>query len=516
MSSDPMQALFDDFSHEAAERLIRIEECLFSLREADLSARSALLEEGKRQLHTLKGNSGMMGFKDLQQLAHGMEDAWAALRLESPEIGPLLAEVDRFRALLSALSQGQKPGQSQTPDAVVTTELETGIGSVRISFSLLDPLVEQLAEMVIFKNRLEEAIRMGKVLYHQDPLWDEIAGAQESLGKSLAGIQDRILRLRLVPLRSLFAHLRRIVADESSSEGKVVKFSVTGGETPMDKAVLEVANEALGHLVRNAVIHGIERPAERSRLGKPSQGRVNLSAVTHAGEVQIDVEDDGHGVDHRAIAAAAEQHGLKVSDEHLDHLLFMPGISTKQSSDMSSGRGMGLSAALKAAQRLGGRISVHSEPQKGTRFRIHLPLSVSITRTLLLVADNECYALPLSSVLESVRFQPGNGHTINSAGVMSWRKRLIPILDVGCAFNTATTIRKQGFVVFFKVGNNRRGLVVDEIVGIREIVVKGLDSALGTLQGISGSTVLGDGKVILILDPQGLIDMQPFVEAPHE
>lgn len=451
----------------------------------------------------------MMGLNHLQELAHSMEDAWAQLNLDSPEVGPLLADVDRFRTLLNSI--GASGSQVSQPK-----ETELGGGSVRVPFALLDPLMDQLAEMVIFRNRLAEAIRLGKLMYNQDPLWDEVVVAEESLGKTLSGIQDRILRLRLVPLRTLFSHLRRIVSDESARAGKDVKFKVTGGDTPMDKAVLEVASEALGHLVRNAVVHGIEPSSERLKLGKAPEGTVSLTASTQGGEVQLDVDDDGHGIDRKAISAAAAEHGLRASDENLKNLLFMPGISSKGSSDMSSGRGMGLSAALKAAQRFGGRIEVFSEFEKGTKFRIHMPLSVSITRNLLIGADRECYALPLSYVLESLVFQPGDGHQMNNAGVMMWRNRLVPLLDLGCAFGTAAQIRSKGAVVVFEVGNNRRGLVVDEIIGIREIVVKGLDAALGAPPGFSGSTILGDGRVILILDPPGLMQLQPFVEEVHE
>ncbi len=341
-----------------------------------------------------------------------------------------------------------------------------------------------------------------------------MAWAEEDLAKTLERIQEAVMRLRLVPLHTLLQHLHRLVYDESRREGKQVRFEVTGGDTTLDKALIEMASEALGHLVRNAVIHGIEPPDERAAAGKPRQGRVRLTASTSPSEVLIEVEDDGRGIDRRAITESARRRGLEVAaDETLATLLFRPGISTRRDADLSAGRGIGLSAVKESAERHGGRVEVSSRPGQGSQFRLRLPLSVSITRALLLRADGEDYAVPLSAVIESLQLAPGDGHQLNQAEVFRWRRQLLSLLDLGLAFGTAERPREGGFVVIIESGGRHRGLVVDRLLGIREIVVKGLDPVVGSPQGILGSTILGDGRAILILDPAGIMARSPFLEA---
>jgi two-component system chemotaxis sensor kinase CheA len=177
---------------------------------------------------------------------------------------------------------------------------------------------------------------------------------------------------------------------------------------------------------------------------------------------------------------------------------------------------MGLSAARESVHRMGGRIQVFSEIGRGSLFRLHLPLSVSITRALLIRADGEDYALPLSAIVESVRFRPGDGHQINHAGAYRWRGSVIPLLDLGFVFGTARDLRKQGYVVIVEAEGKHRGLIGDDLTGIKEIVVKGLDSIVGSTAGVAGSTILGDGRVVLILDPRGLVGIKPFLENEAE
>src|SRR5262249_25399443 len=273
-------------------------------------------------------------------------------------------------------------------------------GSLRVPFASLDALMDLLAEMVIFRNRLSDSIRTGRFRQTESD-WDDVQNAEESLGKTLTYIQDHVMRLRMVPLRTLFGRLRRIVYDETLREKKEAQLETEGGDVPLDKALLEVANEALGHLIRNAVVHGIERPATRQKTGKSKFGKVQVSAFIHSNEVEITVTDDGAGIDRAALASAAAQRGIDTSNiEDLAGLLFLPGVSTRQESDLSSGRGIGLSAAQKAVQQMGGRIEVVSNRGSGTTFRLHLPLSVSITRSLMLRVDQEIYALPLISIRE--------------------------------------------------------------------------------------------------------------------
>jgi two-component system chemotaxis sensor kinase CheA len=516
--------LLADFAAEAEERLDHLEELLLALPRTAAAERPALLSGVRLELHTLKGNAGMMGLSEQQVLAHELEDLADAVDGDEPDVQPLLAGVDRFRVLLAATaSQLGAPTRSEAGPAVGGAFPVAGSeasSSVRIPFATLDGLVDQLAEVVIVRNRLADAVagvrphlprRTGSTeLTPLNAAWEQLTQTHDRLGTILDQLQGSVLNLRMVPLSTLFRHLSRIVHDTSAEEGKEVRFETAGADTPLDKALIELASEALGHLVRNAIIHGIESPEDRLRAGKPPAGTLRLDAVASPREVRIDVLDDGGGVDRQAVLAAAERHGHSLGEgEDPLELLFLPGLSTREEADLASGRGIGLAAVRDAVVRHGGRVEVASREGSGTLFRLHLPLSASITRALLLRCDGEEYALPLRSVVESVRIAPERLHEMNGAGVLTWRGGVLPGLDLGVTFGTAPARRREGYAVVIEDGGRQRALFADQILGIREIVVKGLDSVLGAPPGIAGSTVLGDGRAVLILDPAGLLALSP-------
>ena len=527
------QELLDEFLLEARERADEVESMLLGLSSSDAEVKESSLARVKRELHTLKGNSGMMGFTDLQALAHRMEDQVEELDAEAPEIGDLLTDLDALRQGLdnarpdeqAELDAADSAEQVDRP-AETEDEAPEGIsGSVRVPFAKIDQLVELQAETLIFRNRLSDAIAQGVALLGQAGVddedlvqrsadaWEDVEIAQQMLEKVLHQLQDQVTNLGMVPLKSLFRSLRRVIHDESKREGKEVELVIEGGDTPIDKTLLEAAGEALGHLVRNAVIHGIEPPEERLRHGKSDTGTVRLRANVEGGEIRIDVSDDGGGVDVKALSARARQ--LMGEDYQPDSelaLLFAEGLSTHEGTDLGAGRGVGLSAVKKAVEGHGGRVEVRTRHGLGTSFSLRLPVTASILRSLLLRVDMEDYALPLSAVVESTRMAAGDRHQVNQAQVMRWRDKLIPILDLGLTFGTSQEARDEGFVVVIEIGGRFRGLAIDALVGIRDIVVKGLDSIVGRPSGISGSTILGDGRVIMILDPASLAATPPFVE----
>lgn len=541
MAHDPMEGLLAEFLLEAQERLERVEEALLETVSHGPQALVPRLEDVRRELHTLKGNAGMVGLFDLQTLAHELEDTLAALDPLAPRVEGLLGGIDRFRALLALVGEAPAPGR----EAALLAEpgaAELALGGVRISFGRLDALVELLAETVIFRNRLGEALARARSVA-ADPAgghaaaaaaaagirnaaaaaagdreaWVEVEAAHEQLGKTLDLLQDGVMRLRMVPLRTLFRQLARIVHDESAREGKEVRLVTAGGDTPLDKALLELSSEALGHLLRNAVVHGIESPAERRAAGKPAGGEIRLAAEADAREVRIEVEDDGGGIRREELLAAAARLGHSVGPGQDPYgLLFLPGLTTRAGVDLSSGRGIGLSAVQEAVQHRGGRIEVASREGVGTRFRLRLPLSVSITRALLLRSDGEDYVLPLASVVESLTLAPDTVHEINGAWVLRWRGNLLPLVDLGHSFGTAAARRRQGYAVVIEAEGVRRGVVADRILGIREVVVKGLDALLAAPTGVAGSTILGDGRAVLILDPAGLMALSPFDQTAAE
>jgi two-component system chemotaxis sensor kinase CheA len=451
-----------------------------------------------------------MGFRDLQAVAHELEDLAPDLADSTGVLDGMLAGVDRFRDLLRGVEAG-----SDDLDLDVGRVARDFQGGLRVAFSDLDELVDRLGEMVIYRNRLEEALVRGSaspdLRRSASAEWDGIHRSYEQLAGSLEALRDGVMRLRMVPLSTLFRPLARIVHDESRRAGKRVRFVTEGGNTPLDRALLELSSEALGHLVRNAVVHGIEAQEERRRVGK-GEGLVRLSASADSREVRIEVLDDGHGVRRQAVLEEAGRLELAV-EPGADplQLLFLPGFSTRiDDADLSAGRGVGLASVRESVARKGGRVEIYSEEGVGTLFRLRLPLSVSITRALLLGCDDEDYVLPLTSVAESVELRPADVHEINGALVLSWRGGLIPLLDLGYSFGTSEHRRRVGVAMVLEVEGDHRAVAVDRVYGLREVVVRGLDNLAGEPGGVAGTTILGDGRAVLILDPGGLMAMSAF------
>ncbi len=595
MMDSIFQELLDEFLLEARERVDEVEDLFLGLTSGELDDRQEKLATAKRELHTLKGNSGMMGFADLQQLSHELEDQVEELDLEKPELADLLTVLDTMRGRLASLAiEGSNEESDQEPsaDTAADTALEksatentgsknTGskkndersvsgldsekekatphpknlegtaaqekkpakktkassqgapsapleAGSVRVPFSKIDELVELNAEALIFRNRLGDAVQRGMDL-RDDPeqdralfstrvevAWEQIDRSLQQLDKTFNLMQEQVTQLGLVPLQSLFRSLGRIVHDESQREDKQIEFEIVGGKTPIDKTLLEVAREALGHLVRNAVIHGIEKPEKRAARGKNTTGNLRVSASLATGEVCIEVIDDGGGIDFDALLKARQAEAPEVDFDDFDspeELLFLDGVSTRGGADLGAGRGVGMAAVKSAVERHGGRIEVSTELGSGSRFALHLPVTTSVMRSLLLRVDDEEYALPLTAVAESQRLRKTDLHEMNRALVLRWRNRVVPLLDLGLAFQTSEDLRQDGYSIVIQATGKYRALAVDDIVGIRDIVVKGLDAIVGNPAGIAGSTILGDGRVIMILDPGGLISIPPFLSA---
>jgi two-component system, chemotaxis family, sensor kinase CheA len=497
MLPEGLESLLDDFVLDARERLETVEQSALELGSGNGGSDASALARLRAELHTIKGNAAMLGCSDLQQRAHALEDVVRGAEVDQVAV---LLGVDDLRRALAALAAprpeaGATPSVSADPSGVIQ-------GGVRVPFAVLDGLVDLLAEMVIQENQLADAVSQ------KEPL--QLARAAEALSRTLDLLRERVMGLRLTPLQTLLGSLRRIVHDECQRSGKSARLETVGGETPLDKALLELAGEALGHLVRNALVHGLETPAIRRAAGKPAEGTVRVSASARGEEVLVEVADDGAGIDPERLRRAAAAKGIELpADADPFDLLFASGFSTAEAVDLSAGRGVGLAAVRSAVQRHGGRIVVRSAIGRGTAFELWLPLTVAISRALLVRADEELYALPLSLVVESRRLAPGDTHEMNHAGVMRWRDEMIALLDLGQHFGTRPGRRSTGYLVVIEALGRRRGLLIDGVQGLQEVVVRTLDPVCGRPVGIAGSTVLGNGRPILILDPRILIDVTP-------
>lgn len=513
---DTIKELLADFCLESRERIDRVEDGLLTLVGSRSSEREPLVQRVGLELHTLKGNSGMMGLEKLQALAHELEDELEEIDLAEPDVGPLLSGLDRMRTQIDELREPSRATDTSEPRPASPTAPESGRardGAVRVPADRLDDLVDAVAESLIARNRLTSKIQLGVDLDADSDdyvatsmlVWTEAQEALHALSRKLEGIQEQTLQLRMVPLSTIFGKLKRIVHDEALKDGKQVRLSTSGGSTTVDKALADFAGDALGHLVRNAVHHGIEKPELRKRLGKSPRGTVHVAAAVASGMVEIDVLDDGAGIDYSALRKAARRRGLEgVAAEDPRSLLFQPKISTRTRTDLSAGRGVGLAAVREDAHLLGGSIELASEKDLGTHFRLRLPIQASITRALLVRVDSEEYALPVMTVIDTLTLDWHPQGTNPSQDCIEWRGRSLELLDLGECFGTSNSRRRNGHVVVIAAEGSERGLVVDEIEGIHQLVVKKLDRLVARAPGISGSTILGDGRVVMILDAASL------------
>ena len=493
MVNEELRELLDDFLLEADERLTRIEVSLLAAVDADPEARELSIREVRRELHTLKGNSGMMGLGDLQTLAHALEDLVEELDPDNPDLAPLLSGLDRFKADLDACARQDRP-QAETQ---TETRPDRREGSTRVQVALLNQLLETSTRLVLARHALGDRMLAGISL---DPAqadffeettknWREAEETRLHLDQILELLQEQIRGLRTIPLRSVFTRLQRLVHDESAKAHKEVLFETRGGETPLDSALTELATDTLGHLIRNCIVHGVETPDVRERCGKPRRGTLFLEASLRASSVEIEVFDDGAGIDEKALREAAGRAGLReAGTADLHALLFHPGLSTRRETDQSAGRGIGLSAVLASVHRHGGTIEVDTSLGLGTRFCLRLPLTVAITDALMVSAGDERFAIPIAAITET-----GSRQTLDSEQVVDLKQ----LLDLPAGGDS-------GFFVTIETEGRKSSVLVDELGTLQRIVVNPLDDLFGRPKAITGSTVLGDGRVTLILDPTQL------------
>jgi two-component system chemotaxis sensor kinase CheA len=494
-------------------------------------------------LHTVKGNSAMMGLAPMREVAHALEDACGLLRQcpdrrtdaaaallvaggglladlvrhASPELDPSSATqfVERVRRWIdaeAAPSADTQPERRRTDRRGGSDRAggEKVDSMVRVDFRRLDALLEVLGEGLIQHSALTEAYRGLVRRTGACEELDRLDQAVVALEKTLKRLESTLLETRLLPLSTVFGRFPRMVRDTAESTGKRVRLVQTGGETPLDKAVLDRVSEPLLHLVSNAIVHGMEPPEARRRAGKPEEGTVRLDAAPQAGRVVIRVTDDGRGLDEQAIRKKAEALGQELRPDEvvpLRSLIFLPGLSTAERVSTLAGRGVGLDVVANAIHALGGTIDVETAPGTGTSFILSLPVTLAIMRTLIVEIDQERFAVPLAHVAETVRAEPGTIREINHRGVTQWRGDLIHVADGGTVLGTAAGAQApRRFYVVMEAGSKRRGLLVDRLVGHQDVVVKGLDPALGRPDVVSGTTILGDGRVACIVDAVRILE----------
>jgi two-component system chemotaxis sensor kinase CheA len=380
-----------------------------------------------------------------------------------------------------------------------------GGASIRISIENLENLMNLVGELVINKSRL---VQIGRTYELHD-----LNDALSQIDRLTTELQDEVLKMRMVPTRYIFNRFPRMVRDLAMAEGKEVEFIVTGWDIELDRTVLDEISEPLVHLLRNAIDHGIEKTEDREKVGKGKVGTIKLTAVREKNFVTISVEDDGKGVDPEVIKRKAVEKGLMdatkaqtLTQEECVALLFMPGFSTAQKVTAVSGRGVGMDIVKTKTESLGGRAEMISEKGKGARTVLTLPLTMAIIRALLVRIGQETYALPISMVLETGRYQRSKLKTVQGKEVIILRDEVVPLIKIWQIFGIEKALEEEDLtVVFVEKGDKKLGLVVDYLIGQQEIVIKPLGKIFQNIRGVAGATILGDGRVALILDVATLV-----------
>jgi len=383
---------------------------------------------------------------------------------------------------------------------------------LRVDAGRIDNVLNLVGELIIGKSMLQQALNEFSKRYPKELLRGKFADAMAFQARVLNDLQRSVMKIRMVPVDQLFRRFPRMVRDVSRQCGREVELAVSGQDTDLDKGILDAIAEPLTHLVRNAISHGIESPEERRAAGKPTQGTVRLNAYHHGNQVIVEVSDDGRGIDAQKIRAKAIALGLTTPEEAarlteaetLD-FIFRPGFSTAEQVTEVSGRGVGMDVVQSVLHRLKASVSLETRPGQGTTFRLKLPLTLAIIKALLFWVEQRLYAIPLNAVLEIARTFEAEVHQVDNYEVLQLRNQVLPLLRLGRPAVQEDRKAKL-FVLVITVGERKYGLIVDSLEGEEELVIKALDDQTFSTDLVSGASILGDGRVVLILNLPAVVD----------
>ena len=422
------------------------------------------------------------------------------------DASPAPAEADAAVATCDAPSSGEQaaaPAVPSGPDNVLRVDAER-----------IDSVLNLVGEMILAKSMLQQALLEFGQRFPKDVLRGKFADAMAFQGRVLNDLQHSVMKIRMVPVEQLFRRFPRMVRDVARQCGKEVELVVGGGQTDLDKSILDAIAEPLTHLLRNAIGHGIETAEDRVRAGKRPQGTLRLGAYHQGNQVVIEVSDDGAGVDPEKVRQRALSQGLlkaeqaaRLTETETLNLILQPGFSTAEEITELSGRGVGLDVVQSVLGHLKGTVQIETAQGRGTTFRLRLPLTLAIIRALMFRVEQRIYALPLNAVAEIARTVEEDIHEVEHYDVLQLRNDVLPLLRLGSKPRSGPeTARRKVFVLVINGGDRKFGVVVDGLEGEEELVIKALDDQSITTDLVSGASILGDGRVVLILNMIALMD----------
>jgi two-component system chemotaxis sensor kinase CheA len=435
------------------------------------------------------------------------------------------AKVDQIEAVEMAADKGhvRQEATGESGDVAIAIhphdepEKQTTSGGVenilRVDAERIDSVLNLVGELIIGKSMLQQSMQEFARRFPKDPLRGRFADAMGFQARVLNDLQRSVMKIRMVPVEQLFRRFPRMVRDVAKQCGKQVDLVLTGQETDLDKSLLDSISEPLTHLVRNAIGHGLEAADDRFKAGKPPRGTLRLNASHQGNQVVVEVRDDGRGIDVQKVKANAIRKGIvtaeeasRLADQETLDLIFRPGFSTAEQITEVSGRGVGLDVVQAVLHRLKGTVEIETQPGQGTTFRLKLPLTLAIIKALLFRVEHRLYAVPLNSVAEITRAKESDLHQVNHYEVLQLRNQALSVIRLGRPPADPSQRSAKVFVLVMSAGDRKLGLIVDALEGEEELVIKALDDHTVATDLVSGASILGDGRVVLILNLAAIVE----------
>ncbi|GAQ94234.1 two-component system, chemotaxis family, sensor kinase CheA [Thermodesulfovibrio aggregans] len=551
--ADEMDEIINEFILEAEEILEQIDPLFVELENKGQDPE--IINEIFRGMHTLKGAAGFLGFQNIVDVAHRAETILKKVREGEISISPeltdaILKAVDTLKVLIShvkakeeyteniqpvldlldsALERASKKEVTEQKEPIekFTTEVETTepkeipaqapqkekekekeISTLRVDVERIDKVMDLAGEIVLARNRLLNLSNKLEAKYGGDEHVEGLVETTSFLDRVTSDLQLAVMKMRMQPLQKVFVKFPRMVRDLARTLGKEVDLEIIGEDTEVDKSVIENIGDPLVHIIRNSIDHGIESPEERLSKGKPPKGKIVINAYQKGTQIVIDISDDGKGIDVEAVRAKAISKGLvtleeaeKMSEEAIINLIFLPGFSTKDVSTELSGRGVGMDVVKSNVAKLNGYVEIFTEKDKGTTFRISLPLTLAIIQAMMVQVGDEVYAIPQSMIEETLRININDIKEVTGQKVLTIRDRVLPLFILNEILGVPNSIESdRKYILVASVGDKRFCISVDSVLGQEEIVIKTINGVDSEECGIMGATITGDGKVVLILD----------------
>jgi two-component system chemotaxis sensor kinase CheA len=455
----------------------------------------------------------------LEQAANN-DDIEALLRRIRDEAGadaPVAADneaADQTAEAVAAVAEPSHPAAKEDAPKADKSEKaaagDTAQQTIRVELDRVDRLMNLVGELVINQAMLSQRLAEAGLSRSS-----EAQTGLDEFEQLTRDIQEGVMAIRAQPVKSVFQRMPRLVREVAAATGKKVRLVTEGEGTEVDKTVIERLADPLTHMIRNAIDHGLEKPEVRAASGKRDEGLVRLSAAHRGGRIVIDIGDDGAGINRPRVRSIAEEKGLipanaQLTDEEIDNLIFLPGFSTASAISDISGRGVGMDVVKRSIQALGGRVSITSRPGEGSTFTLSLPLTLAVLYGMVVTVADQTLVVPLTSIIETLKPKPGDVHAFGGdSRVISLRNNFVPLVDVGreLGYRQHHTDAGAGVAILVESdGGAQSALLVDGIQGQRQVVIKSLEANYGRVRGIAAATILGDGRVALILDVDAVVE----------